>query len=373
MGLSESRKRAKLSLDPRNTNWSKSTTNFGHKILIAQGWTPGSFLGAQDAPHAGLHTEANASHIRVAIKDDNLGVGAIGSKQPEGECVGLDAFQGILGRLNGKSDGLLEKERQSRSNVKRLLYTERRWGGMHFVKGGLLIGDKIETALGPTTEGSAVLIEQDARKDKEVATDAEGKFSTPHGEVKGRRKADERSVNLDVEDKLLRRAELGHDCQGLPGTKKEKHLVAKLPCSERKSEKTPQDHMDSLAIPTNDRAQVSTSSARNLETQSQEKLERAKRRLERHNRREQKRLRKEQRGAKLGRLTNSSTKHINKNAELDTGGSVAVTTTADQASAVASRSRMLVGRHSVRQRHIQHKKMAVMDPRALNEIFMIKA
>ncbi|KAI9791795.1 MAG: telomerase inhibitor [Candelina submexicana] len=372
MGLSESRKRAKISHDPRNTNWSKSTTNFGHKILIAQGWTPGSFLGAQDAPHAGLHTEANASHIRVAIKDDNLGVGALGSKQPEGECVGLDAFQGILGRLNGKSAGLLEKERQSRNNVKRLLSTQQRWGGVHFVKGGLLVGDKIETAFAPTTEESAVLIEQNARKGKAVATDAEGKPSTPHGELKGRRKADERSVNLDVEDESLPSAELGYDCQGLPGIKKDKHLVAKLPCSERKSEKMPQDHVDSLAIPTNNWAQVPTSSARNPQTRSQEKLGSARRRLERHNRREQKRLRKEQQAAKVGGHTNSSTKHINKNAELDTGGSVAVTTAADQASAVASQPRMLVGRHSVRQRHIQHKKMAVMDPRALNEIFMIK-
>ncbi|KAI9717307.1 MAG: hypothetical protein M1812_004834 [Candelaria pacifica] len=376
MGLSGSRKRAKISNDPRNTNWSRSTSTFGHKILTAQGWTPGSFLGAQDASHAEFHTEANASHIRVAMKDDNLGVGARGSRQPEGECVGLDAFQGLLGRLNGKSDQTLEKEQQSRNDVKRVLYTERRWGGMHFVKGGLLVGDKIETALPPTTHQSAVLTEQNATRDPAVATDAngDGESRTLRRKRKDRPKAEERSVNPAIEKESLQDTELAIDPQGTQVTETDKPFVAKVPLSDRNLKKQRrQKNADSLAMPVGVPARVFLSSTRNAEELSQEKLDKAKRKSERRERRERKRLRKEQRTARIEGVQSSiSNQRISKHVVSDVGGSAAVTTK-EQVTAVPATSCMLTGRHSVRQRHIQHKKMAVMDPRALNEIFMIKA
>ena len=82
----------------------------------------------------------------MALKDDNLGLGAKrGSGQVEGQCTGLDAFQGLLGRLNGKSDGELQKEQDSRDDLKRAIYTERRRGSVRFVRGGLLVGDKLQT------------------------------------------------------------------------------------------------------------------------------------------------------------------------------------------------------------------------------------
>ena len=139
-------RRTKISHDPNNTTWSRSADTFGHKILTAQGWCPGDFLGAKGASHAKHYTSANASHIRVALKDDNLGLGAKrGSGQAEGQCTGLDAFQGLLGRLNGKSDGALQKEQESRDDLKRAIYSERRWGSVRFIRGGLLIGEKMRT------------------------------------------------------------------------------------------------------------------------------------------------------------------------------------------------------------------------------------
>lgn len=113
--------------------------------MASQGWQPGDYLGAKDAPHAEFHTAANASHIRVSIKDDNLGLGAkIGSGVGHGECTGLDAFTNLLGRLNGKDEEELEREQKSREDLKRAIYTERRWGSVRFVPGGFLIGDKIQ-------------------------------------------------------------------------------------------------------------------------------------------------------------------------------------------------------------------------------------
>jgi Pin2-interacting protein X1 len=135
----------KLSHDPNNTKWTNDTQSFGHKIMASQGWQPGDYLGVKDAPHAEFHTAANASHIRVSIKDDNLGLGAkIGSGVGHGECTGLDAFTNLLGRLNGKDEEELEREQKSREDLKRAIYTERRWGSVRFVPGGFLIGDKIQ-------------------------------------------------------------------------------------------------------------------------------------------------------------------------------------------------------------------------------------
>ena len=108
MGLAGPRKRSKLSHDPNNTAWARSTDSFGHKILTAQGWKPGDYLGARDAEHASHYTAANASHIRVLLKDDNLGLGARrsgGSGAGGGanaETFGLSQLAGLLGRLNGK-------------------------------------------------------------------------------------------------------------------------------------------------------------------------------------------------------------------------------------------------------------------------------
>jgi Pin2-interacting protein X1 len=155
-------RRLKLSNDPNNTTWTKDTTGFGHKIMKSQGWEPGNFLGAKDAPHAEFHTEANASHIRVVLKDDNLGIGAKrGSGLEQGECVGLDVFQSLLGRLNGRDEDELAQEQKSREDLKRAIYTERKWGSIRFISGGFLIGDKIQD-----------LIDGEAERIRQLAVDS---------------------------------------------------------------------------------------------------------------------------------------------------------------------------------------------------------
>lgn len=113
--------------------------------MTAQGWQPGDILGLKNASYAEFHTAANASHIRVIVKDGNLGLGAKrGGGLAEGECTGLDVFQSLLGRLNGKGEDELTKEQKSREDLKRAIYTETRWGSVRFVKGGYLVGDKIQ-------------------------------------------------------------------------------------------------------------------------------------------------------------------------------------------------------------------------------------
>ncbi|KAL3477831.1 hypothetical protein BJX99DRAFT_225392 [Aspergillus californicus] len=144
MGLSAPRKKTKISHDPNNTQWSRSTTGFGHKILSSQGWTPGSFLGARNAAHADMFTSASASHIRVIVKDDTLGLGARSKGDPLGEPTGLDAFKGLLGRLNGKSDTELQADQRKRDDVKLARYAATKWQAVRFVSAGLLNQEKVD-------------------------------------------------------------------------------------------------------------------------------------------------------------------------------------------------------------------------------------
>jgi len=144
MGLAAAKNKRKLGNDPNNTKWSRNTDSFGQKILRSQGWQPGEYLGAKDAAHAEWHTEANTSHIRVVLKDDTLGLGA---KRNNGdECTGLDAFQHLLGRLNGKTEEVLDTERKVREDLKLSRYFEQKFGAVRFIRGGWLVGDQLQTA-----------------------------------------------------------------------------------------------------------------------------------------------------------------------------------------------------------------------------------
>lgn len=132
MGLAATRTKQRFGLDPRNTAWSNDTSRFGHQQLEKFGWKPGMGLGMR--PH-----HSHTSHIKVHIKDDNLGLGAKIKRQQRkdefdnGECAGLDVFQRILGRLNGKEEEISnELEIQRKEKI-----LNGKWG-IHFVKGEVL-------------------------------------------------------------------------------------------------------------------------------------------------------------------------------------------------------------------------------------------
>lgn len=103
---------------------------------------PGQYLGAEDAAQAETYTAANASYIRVTLKDDMKGLGF--HKAKEDQVTGLDVFSDLLSRLNGKSEEEVEDGKQARMAIKANLYVEQKWGPMRFVRGGLLVGDKLE-------------------------------------------------------------------------------------------------------------------------------------------------------------------------------------------------------------------------------------
>lgn len=132
MGLAATRTKQRFGRDPRNTAWSNDTSRFGHQQLEKFGWKPGMGLGMRP-------DHSHTSHIRVHIKDDNLGLGARIRRQERkdefdnGECAGLDVFQRILGRLNGRESEINnELEIQRKEKI-----INGKWG-VHFVKGEVL-------------------------------------------------------------------------------------------------------------------------------------------------------------------------------------------------------------------------------------------
>lgn len=99
-------------------------------------------MGARDAAHADMFTAASASHIRVSVKDDTLGLGARPRRDALDEPTGLDAFKGLLGRLNGKPDVELEKEQRKSDDIKLARYAASKWQSVRFISGGLLTQEK---------------------------------------------------------------------------------------------------------------------------------------------------------------------------------------------------------------------------------------
>ena len=59
----------------------------------------------------------------------------------------MDAFQGLLGRLNGKNDVEINTELQKSGDRKLAMWAQGRWGGVMFVPGGTLLqGDGYKKA-----------------------------------------------------------------------------------------------------------------------------------------------------------------------------------------------------------------------------------
>ncbi|KAI9658800.1 MAG: telomerase inhibitor [Alyxoria varia] len=144
MGLAEPKRRKKLSYDPNNTAWTRSD-GFGRKILSSQGWSPGNYLGAKDAEHAGHFSKASASGVSIKLKDNNFGVGVKSQALPSASYNSLlSAYDNILGKLNGKTDAELGIEKEEKAAIGRRMYTMQRYGTTHFVRGGYLVGDRIE-------------------------------------------------------------------------------------------------------------------------------------------------------------------------------------------------------------------------------------
>ncbi|KAK3488946.1 uncharacterized protein B0T23DRAFT_397525 [Neurospora hispaniola] len=363
MGLAAAKNKRKLGTDPNNTKWSRNETTFGQKILRAQGWQPGEFLGAKDAAHAVHHTEASSSHIKVTLKDDNLGLGA---KRNNGdECTGLFDFQHLLGRLNGKSEDVLEAEKQKRENHIRNHYLEQKIGTIRFVRGGWLVGDVVKEKV---TEEDGV--PQSDTLDQQVETvpsqDTKGAELTKGKSKKRKAGSDEEDEKEEKKDKKLKKRKTDTEAE----TDSESSRSKK---KERKDKKEKKDKKDKKKL--KDAKQSEESSSDDVESSATEtKKSKKDKKKEKKEKKDKKKDKKEKKRKEKG-LSDSATesedskskaqKRTKDGAETETstpGGSGTSTPT------VTSSTRFLA-----RQRFIAQKKMAFTDSAALNQIFMIKS
>ncbi|ODH33883.1 hypothetical protein ACO22_03246 [Paracoccidioides brasiliensis] len=320
MGLAGPRKRTKISHDPNNTAWARSTSGFGHKIMSAHGWTPGSFLGASNAAHAEHFTSASAGHIRVILKDDNLGLGA--KPRAGDEPTGLDAFQGLLGRLNGKSGAELEIEQRKRDDRRLANFVEKRWKTMRFVSGGLLVHEKIQ-ALTEVQSGSEGEAEEAQENSKSETLDKTKK------ERKRERKSKGGDSNSDVSQELSK--------------KNEKKL---------KMEKKKKTRSGDYSSPSTD---TTTSLEDALINKKRKKSKKRKQQ-------DLEFIYPEERDSN-GADTQSS---VGRDEEKSTS------TISNHTHIVKVKEHRPLGRQFTRGRYIQQKKLALMDAKSLSEIFMVK-
>ncbi|KAL8720395.1 MAG: hypothetical protein Q9225_002747 [Loekoesia sp. 1 TL-2023] len=324
MGLSAPRRRARLSHDPNNTAWSRSTARFGQKLLLSQGWTPGSSLGANNTSY--INNPGSVSQIRISVKDNNLGLGAKnGSQDDEGPTTGLDGLQNLLGRLNGKDEKLIEKEQQSREDSRRTIYAERRWGFGNFVSAGFLVGGMIQNG--------------------EVGHRETFDSTTSICDAKPKAKLDKQALK-----KKKRRSGREPEPRALHG-----------PSSLASEVSSAANPLDENAADSDGERQAERSRA------TDEDMLEAQQRLEKLERKTQRRARKAEKLAARASKQQAQRPPDTLPTQVESEKQVLV------AEPQPTKENISHGRHAVRQRFIQHKKMSLADQKSLNEILMIRA
>ncbi|KAI0450607.1 hypothetical protein F5B21DRAFT_423845 [Xylaria acuta] len=376
MGLAGPRNRRKLDYDPNNTRWTRDETTFGQKILRAQGWQPGKFLGAQDTAHAQLHSAASLAPIKINLKDDTLGLGAKIRQKQSDECTGLDVFKDLLGRLNGKSEETIEMERQVRSEIKTNLVVERKYGPMRFVSGGLLVGDHMMAELVDKKPASTPV------KDESISEASENESANKEKKEKKPKKSKKRkaseSEEADTSDskrekKRKKRSKVdegyGNDGAGIEKPAKKKKDKEKK--KSKRSEMEPEEENDAVPIESEVKRKKSKKSKNSpqdsLPDTSTESLEDAvsEKAHKKEEKKEKKRKQVDSTEATVASATIASSTMTLTATPQDSGSSTPTNTGTMTPPALSAR-------HRARSRYIASKKMAFGDIQALNQIFMIK-
>ncbi|KAI1100494.1 hypothetical protein F4804DRAFT_45049 [Jackrogersella minutella] len=381
MGLAGPRNRRKIQHDPNNTKWSRDETTFGQRILRAQGWEPGKFLGAQNAAHSHLHSAASAAPINVVMKDDTMGLGAKIKHKQNAECTGLDGFKDLLGRLNGKSEATIKKERDVRTGIKTNLYVERKYGLMRFVSGGLLVGDQMKESSNKTAE----TLNPVKKEDDESTTVHEDIAILPlkkqKKEKKSKKRKAEESDSVDghnaIPEKKRKKRSKDEGSQDDSTSSREAEESTK---KSKKSKSKDHDNTESAGLEKKKKKKKSKKSKRDPEREMENddtpvvsEDTRIGKSMSKGEKKEKKREKKAKRQKQLD-TPDSSTEAA---ASTDTSTPAPLIT--PQGSGVptpagtgTSTPQGLSGRHYARSRNIASKRMAMTDLAALNQIFMIK-
>lgn len=326
-------------------------------MLRSQGWEPGKFLGAEGAAHAEWHTEASSTHIKVTLKDDNLGLGA---KRNNGdECTGLDAFQSLLGRLNGKPEDVLAAEEKHREEVKLNRYVELKLGRIRFVSGGFLVGDKLEIL-------KKEEVSPETTTDESSSSEAE---TEPNKAAKSskKRKAEEESAE---EEKRTRKKEKKEKRARKQKDDSDVEMEDEPPAPKRKEKKSKKSRAVAEEDATGSDAESSSDEAAAPESKKQRK---ERRRQEKQDKKDKKKRRKESSGSADEEGEGAARKKKKRkekegDAVPDPAASSLPSGTTTQTGSGVSTPLLGSNRFMSRQRFIAQKKMAFADTAALNQV-----
>ena len=375
--------RTRISQDPNNTKWARDTTTFGQKILRSHGWQPGQFLGAQNTPHSELHTTANASFIRVALKDDMKGLGFDRAK--EDEITGLDVFSDLLNRLNGKSEAAVAEDQHVRLVVKTNRFVEQKYGPMRFVRGGLLVGDELKAddnepvpdeATDETSSAEALASKKKEKKSKKRKVDAleQDEESSSASQDKKRRKGERDGKGARSSSKLKEDEEKSR-LKKSKGSKKDKRAEK---AKSRSASGDDAEPVDAEPAPKKRKSkskskQEGLSSAPEVEVEAvvaQDQGESADRSDKEKRRTKEKQEKKEKKEAKRRRKEDAETQSQGAPAAVQTIVSLSAEVTRQSTPAVSGSgtSTPQGSRNFVRSRFIAQKRQAVLDTKALNQV-----
>lgn len=305
----------------------------------------------------------------MALKDDNLGLGAKrGSGHAETQCTGLDAFQGLLGRLNGKTDGELQKEQDSRDALKRAIYMEGRWGSVRFVSGGFLVGANLQIAedseaanlrvvsrLGGPQQPAALLPSQ-------IHPKAQEQDATRHGGAESAPLAAGETVSRKKKSKRSRSHGRMNNVNSMEAVAQGKPQLGNSVCNLS----------DSTAALSSSTFDNGPTSGEHNDHKKEAKAEQSRAKSERRAIRHAKRKRKVAQEESLTTITcTDSSKPSVLVEDVAKASNIADHSQFDSSNMVTTTSSATMfagGRHAVRRRYIQQKRLAVVNVQALNEV-----
>lgn len=386
--LSETKVKRKINHDPNNTKWTRNENTFGQKILRSHGWQPGQYLGAQDAPHAELHGTANASYIRVTLKDDMKGLG-FDKAMKDDEITGLDVFTDLLSRLNGKSEESVEKDRAKRLEFKTHRFVEQRYGAMRFVRGGLLVGDELkedhndakpeENKTPEAVEANPAEVDPESSKEKDKKKsskkrkaaslneeDEEDDKNTPTAvsasdlEPKKKRKKDEKRSKKRSTDVSSEDSSSEAETKSKKKEKKEKKEKKSKKDKSAKDIPAASEEEDEEMIETPDQPDDSQPTSKSKKSKEERKEEKRLKKLLK----EERKAEKKRKRAEAKAESESSSPEPTSSADV---------TTASVTPAASGTSTPRNNPHFVRAKFLKAKREAMMDSNAINKIFMMKA
>ncbi|KYK55527.1 hypothetical protein DCS_07490 [Drechmeria coniospora] len=364
--LAESKSRKISSKDPNNTKWVRDTNTFGQKMLRAQGWEPGQFLGIRDATYSELHTAANASYIRVSMKDDVKGLGW--NKSKEDEVTGLDVFSDLLSRLNGKSTAVVEAEKEVRLAMKTNRYVEQKYGAMRFVRGGLLVGDKTKECLDCEEDADTTKQETDdevtskkwkeKQSKKRKAADMDNDSDEDSNNEKKRRK-EERRLRKTLAKKT---SDCAEESSRSSDNKEKKKTKKKKTKTKKRKDKEAETDEEMAGSDSEDGAEEKCHKSKPNEKKSPA-LSDCEVDESRKGKKEKRLKKKDKRKGKKEQSSGSEQDASN------SGTTTGISTPTEPSTGTGTPRG---SRNFVRSRFIAAKRQAMLDTKALNQIFMVK-